>query len=290
MRTPLLLAAGFLFAGAWPNGSKVLALGLTGLLVLGLLLAPQPVYGQFGTVLGSLRGAFNAVNDAVSSMFTFISDVMRPLLEGIQSAAQRLQTFLGQLRDLWERIVWPIEAINQAKALAQQLIGSFRGVLNGLYSVGVNSAELPNPAALENVMRNKQVSDQAALVSAYTRTFGALPAAGDVHLEERNLIDVDDAMAIDQLMVLKMGDAGADRVLQAAEAIENEATRLAPGTAAMVSAAAYIAAVQSQAHVQKMIAGQLRQEAARLAHDTMAIKRGAAFARESRGKITDLSK
>ena len=65
---------------------------------------------------------------------------------------------------------------------------------------------------------------------------------------------------------------------------------MAPGTAAMASAAAYIAAVQSQAHMQKMIAGQLRQEAARLAHDTMMLKRGAVFTRESRNKATELNR
>ena len=58
----------------------------------------------------------------------------------------------------------------------------------------------------------------------------------------------------------------------------------------MVSAAAYIASVESHAHMQKMIAGQLRQEAARLAHDTMVLKRGATFTRESRNKITDLNR
>jgi hypothetical protein len=58
----------------------------------------------------------------------------------------------------------------------------------------------------------------------------------------------------------------------------------------MATASAYSAAIQSQAHMQKMIAGQLRQEAARLAHDNMAIKRGADFTRESRDKITNLNK
>jgi len=215
---------------------------------------------------------------------------MRPLLEGIQSAAQALRSFLDQLRNLWEQIVWPISEINRARALAQQLIGTFRGLLNTLYSVGVNSAQLPNPSRLEDLMRNRQVGDHGQLITAYQQTFGTLPAQADVHVEERNLIDVDDALAIDQLMTLKMGDAAADRVLQAAEAIEDEATRMAPGTAAMVSAAAYIASVQSQAHMQKMIAGQMRQEAARLAHDTMLLKRGAVFTRESRTKVTELNR
>ena len=139
-------------------------------------------------------------------------------------------------------------------------------------------------------MRNRQVNDHAQLVVAFQQAFGALPAPADVHPAERNLIDVDDALAIDQLMTLKAGDASADHVLQAAEAVEDEATRMAPGTAAMASAAAYIAAVQSQAHMQKMIAGQLRQEAARLAHDTMMLKRGAVFTRESRNKATQLNR
>ena len=150
---------------------------------------------------------------------------MRPLLEGIQSASEALRGFLDQLRNLWEQVVWPISEINRARGLAQQLIATFRGLLNSLYSIGVNSAQLPNPTRLEGVMRNRQVNDQGQLVTAFRQTFGALPAPADVHPEERNLIDIDDALAIDQLMTLKMGDASADQVLQAAEAIEDEATR-----------------------------------------------------------------
>jgi hypothetical protein len=197
---------------------------------------------------------------------------------------------LTELQTLWEQIVWPISEINRAHALAQQLIGAFRALLNNLYSIGVNSAQLPHPIQLEGVMRNHQVNDHAQLVTAFQQTFGALPAPADVHPEERNLIDADDALAVDQLMNLKMADAAADEVIQAAQAIEDETTRTAPGTAAMVSAAAYIASVESQAYMQKMIAGQLRQEAARLAHDTMALKRGATFARDSRNNLTDLNR
>jgi hypothetical protein len=253
------------------------------------MIVPQPAVAQFG-FLGGLTGLFNTVNQVANNVLSFINNIMRPLLEGIQSASQALRGFLDQLRNLWEQIVWPISEINRARALAQQLIGTFRGLLNNLYSIGVNSAQLPNPTQLESIMRNRQVNDQAQLASAFRRTFGPLPAPADVHPEERNLIDVDDALAIDQLMTLKMGDASADQVLQAAAAIEDEATRLAPGTAAMVSAAAYVASLQSQAHMQKMIAGQLRQEAARIAHDTMILKRGATFTRESRNKMSELNR
>jgi hypothetical protein len=153
----------------------------------------------------------------------------------------------------------------------------------------VNSAQLANPSGLESVMRNGNVNDHAQLEAAFRRTFGAVPAATDAHPEERDLIDVDDALALDLLMTIKIADAAADRTLAAAEQIEDEATTTAPGTAAYLSAAAYIAALQSQAHMQRMIAGQMRQEAARLAHDTMILKRSATFTLESREKIRDLN-
>jgi len=288
MRTVLFVAAASLLATSRPAGTKALALGLAALLMLGMVV-PQPAVAQLG-LFGGLTGLFNAVNQVANNVLGFIQNTMRPLLEGIQSASEALRDFLDQLRNLWEQVVWPISEINRARGLAQQLIATFRGLLNNLYSIGVNSAQLPNPTGLEEVMRNRQVNDQRQLVSAFRQTFGALPAPADVHPEERNLIDIDDALAIDQLMTLKMGDASANQALQAANAIEDEATRLAPGTAAMVSASAYIASVQSQAHMQKMIAGQLRQEAARIAHDTMILKRSATFTRESRDKMTELNR
>jgi hypothetical protein len=265
---------------------RLLALTLTVVLLCGML-APQPAYAQG---FGGLTAIFNAINGVASSVLTFINNTMRPLLEGIRTASNQLQSFLGQLRNLWEQIVWPIGEIDRIRGLAQQLISQFQVRMRVLYFTGVDSAQLPNPASLEGIVRNRQVNDHTDLVAAYARTYGALPAATDAHPEERNLADVDDAMAINQLMTLKQADAGADQTLLAAEAIEEEATRMAPGTAAYASAAAYIAAVQSQAHMQKMIAGQLRQEAARLAHETMLLKRGAAFTRESRNKMTEMNR
>lgn len=288
MKILFLMTAALLFATSRPWGTKALAVSLVALLAVGMAV-PQPAHAQFGALTG-ITGVFNALNQVANSILNFINNTMRPLLEGIQSASQGLQGLLSQLRSLWEQVVWPLSEINRARALAQQLIGTSRGLLNGLYSVGVNSAQLPNSVRLEGVMRNRQVNDHAQLVAAFQQAFGPLPAPTEVHAEERNLIDVDDALAIDQLMTLKAGDAAADQVLQAAEAMEDEGMRMAPGTAAMASTAAYIAAVQSQAHVQKMIAGQLRQEAARLAHDTMMLKRGAVFTRESRNKATQLNR
>lgn len=271
----------------WQHLVKLVAISLALILAIAVI-APRPVYAQLS--LGGITGAFNLVNQVASNILSFINDTMRPLLTGIQTAAQALQGFLSQLRQLYEQVVWPLSEINRARSLAVRLIATFRDLLDDLYGIGVDSAQLSNGRRLEAVMRNRQVGDHAQLAFEFRRAFGALPASTEVHHEERNLIDVDDALAIDQLMTLKMGDASAHRTLSAAEVMEDEATRMAPGTAAMSAAAASIAALQSQAHIQKMLAGQLRLEAARLAHETMALKRGAYFTRESRGQLTELNR
>ena len=267
---------------------RFLAVVLAALLAFSLV-APRSARAQLNP-LGGIAAVFNAVHQTANRILVFINTVMRPELEGVREASEALRAFLHLLQNLWERVVWPLPEIQRARNLAQQLIATFRARLLDLYAIGVNSARLPNAARLESVMRNRQVRDHGRLVSAFEEAFGALPAAIDLHAEERNLIDIDDALAIDQLMTLKMADAAADRALRAAEAIEDEAVETAPGPAAMASAAALIGAVQSQAHLRKMIAGQLRQEAARLAHDAMLLKRGARFTRESRDKLTGLNR
>jgi hypothetical protein len=266
-------------------GTKLLALALTVLLMI-CIVTPQPAYAQ----LGGIGGLFSAITNITSQILGFINNTMRPILEGVRSAAQAIEGFLGQLRNFWEQVIWPVSEINRARALATQLIANFRSLLDNLYAVNVSSAQLPRSIALEGVMRNHQANDHSALVTAFQQTFGAPPAAVDAHPQERNLIDIDDALAVDQLMTLKLADASADQTLQAATRIEDEGTQMAPGTAAMVSAAAFIAAVQSQAHIQKMIAGQLRQEAARMAHDNMVLKRGSVFTRESRTRTQEMNR
>jgi hypothetical protein len=133
----LLMSAALLLATSRPWGTKALAVGLAGILALGMV-APQPVHAQLGPLTG-ITGIFNAVNQVASAILGFINNTMRPFLEGIRSASQALQGLLTQLRNLWEQVVWPISEINRVRALAQQLIGTFRGLLSSLYAVGVNS-------------------------------------------------------------------------------------------------------------------------------------------------------
>ena len=288
MRMILWTAALAIGASGRARLTKLLALALVGILLMGMV-APQPAYAQ-GGLLSGIAGILNGLNTAMTALQTFINTVMKPILESIRNTSSLVQNILGALRNFFEQIVWPLAEINRIRALVQQLIALFSGALNNLYGINVSSAQLPNPRQLETIMRNKNAGDLAGLRTAFVQTYGAVPAAGEAHPQERDLTDVDDAMAIDHLMMLKMADAGADQTVVAAGALASYGLEVAPGTAAYSTAAAHIATLQSNAHIQKMIASALRQEAARLGHDTMTVKRSATFTRESRSKATELNR
>ena len=84
------------------------------------------------------------------------------------------------------------------------------------------------------------------------------------------MTDMDDAMAQNNLKTLKMADQAQDLMLQAADQIEDLAgdpniNRMAPGSAAFLTASAVVASVKSEAIMQKMLAATLRQEARTIA-------------------------
>ena len=121
-------------------------------------------------------------------------------------------------------VVWP-------------MIAQFRGLLAALMRVNVSSAQLPNPILLESIIRNRGTGDFAQLTNAFGQTYRAIPQPADAHPIERDLADIDDAMALANLKTLKASDAMVDQMMAAADAIENEGVNMAPGSAPFLAAA-----------------------------------------------------
>jgi putative ribosome biogenesis GTPase RsgA len=91
---------------------------------------------------------------------------------------------------------------------------------------------------------------------AYVNTFRAVPQAGNIAPQDRDLTDMDDAMAQDNLMMLKESDQAQDLQLQLANQIEslvgNPSINIsAPGSSSLITAAAVAGEIQSQAVTQK---------------------------------------
>lgn len=200
---------------------------------------------------------------------------------------------LTNIRNFYQQVVWPVNLINQAKAQITAMIAQFRGPMQGIFSINPHTATLPSPVSLEIILRNRQTGDVGSVGQVYVNTFRPVPQAGLMAPQDRDMTDMDDAMAQNNLKTLKMADQAQDLMLQAADQIENLAgdpdiNHMAPGSAAFLTASAVVASVKSEAIMQKMLAAAMRQEAVRVAHDNALRKRRSALAVQLQNDMTNI--
>jgi hypothetical protein len=249
---------------------QVVAVALAGT-VGATLVAPPRVLAQ-----EDLLGAIQAVLKVINGI--------------IQTALNSINTLRSTISRLYQGVIWPVQLINQAKTQVTQMINQYRNLMQSVFTINLNSATLPTPQALEGVMRNHLTSDFGTLASNYTNTYQGVPGTTAASPDDRNLTDMDDALAMDNLKTLKATDQADDLTLQVANQIENGAGQAAPGSVPFLTATAVAASIQSQALTQKMLAAELRQEAAWLAHTNALRKRQATFTGQVGAQIETLLK
>jgi len=231
-----------------------------------------------------------AIIAAAAKVVATITNVIGPLFGSIRGTLGAVNGVLNQFLNLWQQVVYPPQSINRARSLVVSLIAQYRGLLTALMRVNVSSAQLPNPVSLDSIMRNRGTGDFGQLTNAFGQTYRAIPQPADAHPIERDLADIDDAMALANLKTLKASDAVVDQMMAAANAIEDEGVNMAPGEAPFLAAAGITASVKSQAMMQRMMAAAIRQEAARVAHDNTVRKRNAMFGAQFRNDMQTIFK
>jgi hypothetical protein len=222
-----------------------------------------------------------------------IQAVLNTITVTIGGLLTKINVVLGKLFSLFTQTVWPLAKINLAKSQIQSIIARFLGVIQSIMSINPHTATLPHAIALESVIRDRSAADLSSVPPAYVNTFRAVPQAGNIAPQDRDLTDMDDAMAQDNLMMLKESDQSQDLQLQLANQIESlvgnpDINISAPGASPLITAAAVAGQIQSQAVTQKMLAAMLRQEAARVAHDNAIRKRNAAYAGQLQTDMTNV--
>ena len=231
-----------------------------------------------------------AVIAAATAVVNLINNMIGGLLNAVRGTIGSINGVLTQFDNLWEQVVYPLQLINQARALVGLMIAQYRGLLTSLLQVNVSSAQLPNPVALEIIIRDRNTADFPQLTNAFGQTYRAIPQPTDAHPMERDLADIDDAMALANLKTLKASDAMVDQMMAAANVIEDEGVNMAPGSAPYLAGAGMIASVKSQAMMQRMVAAAIRQEASRVAHDNTVRKRNAMFGAQFRTDVQTMFK
>lgn len=247
---------------------QVLALTLAGVLAVALV-GPPPARAQ-GSLVAAIQSVLNVINGLIKTTLNSINSVR------------------SQISNFYQQTTWPVALINQAKAMVTEMIGRYRSPMRAIFNINLNSATLPNPAALESVMRNHEINDFTKLATSFAGTYGAVPTPTAASPADRTMVDMDDALALDNLKTLKESDAADDLTLEAANKIENGASQAAPGSAPFLTASAAAASIVSQALTQKMLAAELREEAAHLAHENAVRKRGAAMTEDVNAEILKL--
>jgi hypothetical protein len=262
------------------RGRSTIAFVLVMLIALGLI-TPPPAKAQLGAI---------AVTIAAAAVVSLITNTIGSLLGTSNGLLGSINDFMQALVSLWEDVVYPINLINQARAMVTQLVAQVRGLVAAIDNVNVRSATLPNPTVLETLMRNGSVADFAQFDQAFRTTYQPLPPVTDIDPGDRQRVDMSDALAMDTLKALKASDQVVGQTLQASQIIEDEAAQAAPGSAAFLTGAGLIAAVENQAMMQRMLAAELREEAAILAHTNAIRKRQADMANQFRQDTTTLFK
>src|ERR1019366_6540628 len=229
----VLLYMTFFAAFTWfvvtvQNQRRLMAVTLAGVMVVTLVGAPQPAQAQLG-ILQAIQAVLNVINGVIQSALTSINTV---------------RTAVNNLQQL---VVWPQQLINQARAQVTQMIGQYRNLMTNIFHIKLNSATLPNPQALEAVIRDHQVNNFVGLTGAFANTYGAIPVATAANPGDRAMSDMDDALALDNLKTLKAGDQATDIELQSADTIENSASQAAPGSAPFLTATAITSGIHAQA-------------------------------------------
>jgi len=248
---------------------RAVTVALAGILVSVLVVSPPPAEAQV-SILQSIQAVLNVIHGV------------------IQSALSAMNTVRSAIKSLYQNTIWPLQLINQARAQVTQMIGQYRALMLAIFNLKLNSATLPNPQSLETLIRDHRVNNFTSLTQSFGNTYRTIPSPTDATPADRDMSDMDDALTLDSLKTLKATDNATGLEAQAADSIESSAALAAPGSAPFLTAAAVSSSVCSQAITQKMLAAELRQEAAHMAHQNGLRKRGAIFTTQLRGMILNL--
>jgi hypothetical protein len=227
-------------------------LSITLLIVTAGLAAPTLARGQF---LGIFDSIFKSIQTDIGGSLTQINQI-----------AQAVQK-------LYQTTLYPLAALNQARGFVSSSITNYRTQMNQVFRTPFNSAVTAGPQQFELILHSRQSTQIPSLQTSFTTNYGTVPQTNIASPQDRVMIDMDDALGQQNLKTTLIADQGGDAILQTANQMENQVAVSTPGSNPYLTAQAQAANLRCQAFMQKMLAAELRQEAGRIAHDNVLVKR-----------------
>jgi hypothetical protein len=235
------------------------------LLIEACVLVPKYAHGQFLNVFDSI---FSSIQNDIGGSLSQINQVMQ------------------QTQKLYQTTLAPLAALNQARGFVANSINTYRGQMNQIFNTSFTSAVTPGPQQFESILHSRLSSQIPALQVSFTTNYGAVPQVNTASPQDRVMMDLDDALGQENLKTTLIADQGADVILQTANQMENQVAVSTPGSNSFLTAQAQVSNLRCQAYIQKMLASELRQEAGRIAHDNVLVKRRTAATGGINGLIT----
>jgi hypothetical protein len=241
---------------AWGHKLRVALLAL----VL-VILAPRQVKSQLLDPCCAILAA------GLSTISSTLSNVIGGGLSSILTVDRAIQNFE-------QTVVWPLQQISQAQSLVGATQGTFNAI-QGVARIPVNSATLPGPQQLEQVLLSADANQISRTSASYSAVYGPVPDVTAASQDVRNRIDMADAAAQAAMKRAIAIDNLANLEIQAANQINQSLQNAAPGSAPIIEAQADAWLVRANAYTQGAIADLMRVRAIDLADAGANIKSGA---------------
>jgi hypothetical protein len=226
--------------------------GIAVLVLATTVALPRLGHGQFLSVFDSI---FGSIQSDIGSSLSSVNQIMQ------------------QVTKLYQTTVAPLAALNQARGFVATSISSFRNSMNQVFNTPFTSAVTPGPQQFESILHSRLSTQIPSLQTSFTTNYGAIPQANTASPQDRVMMDMDDALGQQNLKTTLVADQGEDLILQTSNQMENQVAISTPGSNPYITAQAQVANLRCQAYMQMMIAAELRQEAGRIAHDNVLVKR-----------------
>lgn len=220
----------------------------------------------------------------LSAGLSTIGDLLKTVVGGPLAEIEKIQDEINRYQ---QEVIWPLEAINRAKQLAGTVAGMVSSIRRTI-RMPVNSATLAQPQKLENILLSRNADLVPEVTTDYTAVYLQIPPSTDVPPERRNLMDMNDALAIGAMKRAIQIDALASVELEAVDRIAAALSQAAPGTVPMVEAEASAWLVRSNAYTQWALAELVRVRSAQLALDGAEMKLGVWSTSGTRGDVNQM--
>jgi hypothetical protein len=178
------------------------------------------------------------------------------------------------IQNFEQTVVWPLAQVTQAHKLVNSTQSTFN-MIQTVTRIPVNSATLPAPQQLEQILLSADANQIGQTSASYSVVYGPVPNVTAASQDVRNRIDMADAAAQAAMKRSIAIDNLANLEIQAANQINQSLQIAAPGSAPIIEAQADAWLVRANAYTQAAIADLMRVRAIDLADAGANIKSGA---------------